>query len=58
MALKFSRDLYFAIFSFLNYSRVHEFARKCSIKSNSYLNIGVFIIGKNFEFARQGIREY
>ena len=24
----------------------------------AYLNIGVFIIGENFEFARQRIREY
>ena len=37
---------------------VHEFASECSIKSNSYLNIDEFIIGENFEFARQRIHEY
>ena len=53
-ALSLIRDF----FSFPKYSRVHEFASECSIKSNNYPTIGVFIIGENFEFPRQRIREH
>ena len=56
--MKLSRDLYFANFSFLNYSRVLEFASEYSINLNSNLEIGVLNISENFEFARQRIRQY
>ena len=55
---KFSRDLYFANFSFRNYSRFLEFKNDYLNNLNSYLKLGVFNISENFEFARQRIREY
>ena len=51
-------DLYFANFSFPNYSRFLEFASDYLNNLNSYLKLGVFNISENFEFARQQIREY
>ena len=57
-ATYFSCDLYFANFSFLNYSRFFEFASDYLNNLNSYLKLGVFNISENFEFARQRFREY
>ena len=55
---KFSRDLYFANFSFRNYSRFLEFTSDYLNNLNSYLKLGVFNISENFEFAWQRILEY
>ena len=54
----FLRDLYFADFSFPNYSRFLEFLSDYFNHLNSYLKLGVFNISENFEFERQQIREY
>ena len=54
----FSCDLYFANVSFLNDSRVLEFANEYLIGFYRYINIGVFNISENFEFPWQRIREF
>ena len=49
------------ILRFFNFRIIREFmiSRVSVLLSQiAYLNIGVFIIGENFEFARQRIRDY